>query len=144
MPNQHDTTWCHFFDQSHSPFLKPKYETVWKRLFHWLILYPGWRFFLCFEKTTEQSSGTWWPARSLKWLLWYVCGHRKCLRAQNHNFLHYSFALCFFCPFCFLLQILCAFKSCAFPCCYFAAFLCSCFGRCCAFLLAFPPIKPVA
>ena len=144
MPNQLDTMWCHFLDQSYSPFLKPKYETVSTRLFHWLILYPGWRFFLCFEKTTEQSSGTWWPARSLKWLLWYVCGRKQVLARAKSKFLalricsvFFSARFAFFFEFCVHLKhvhLLAAILLC----------LCVCwFGRCCAILLAFPTTKPV-
>ena len=105
-PNHRDVDRRQNLDQSYTFILKPKFKTVSKRLFHWLITHPGVGIFLGFGERTENQWLSQWPACKEKWLLCCFAGPDKCPRPLNLQEEMLCVHLCF-CSvfFLFLLEV---------------------------------------
>ena len=133
MPNQLYTMWCKFLDQSYSSNLKPKFETVKNRRFHWT---RGLRFFFWLG----NDSVTWWPLVQVKVVvaLCFGCNQLLAPAAYRRNIL----CICgvfFFPVFIVFFASYLAFNTFAFFLLRFCRLLCCCFRR---FSLSFPPFPP--
>ena len=130
MPNQRVGTDRQILDQSYSFCLKPNYETVSTRLFHWLITHPGVGVFLGFEESNEKTSG--WSCGHFQVQMAPVlrCGNKQLfvpLKAHRNT-------ICFcpvflFCVFSFCLESLRTFNNRFSPLLFLTVFSRCCLGR---------------